>query len=112
MVATNKTFVQSKAKFEEREMYELQLARAIEAVDDDASVENANAEWYAWKEYFHWELGLPRKKQDVELASALFERCIMRYDYKGQEMWEWYLDVMVSPSFTFMKPPRYNSSGG
>lgn len=79
-------------------MYELQLARAIEAVDDDASVENANAEWYAWKEYFYWELGQPKKKQDVELVNALFERCIMRYDYKGQEMWEWYLDFMVSPS--------------
>ena len=98
MVTTNKIFVQSKAKFEQREEYELQLARAIEAADDGVNVESANTEWYAWKEYFHWELGQPKKKQDVELTSALFERCIMRYDYKGQEMWEWYLDFMVSPS--------------
>ncbi|KAF8420793.1 hypothetical protein EV426DRAFT_537042 [Tirmania nivea] len=95
MVSTNKIVAASKAKYDEREMHELQLHRAIEAVDECGSEENITAEWYAWKSYLDWELALPKKKMDVELAMALFERAVMRYDYRGEMMWEWYLDFLA-----------------
>ena len=95
MVSTNKTFAASKTKYDEREMHELQLRRTIEAVDESGSEENITAEWYAWKSYLDWELALPKKKMDVDLAMALFERAVMRYDYRGDAMWEWYLDFLV-----------------
>ncbi|KAF8461937.1 hypothetical protein BDZ91DRAFT_850889 [Kalaharituber pfeilii] len=95
MVSTNKLYSQSKAKYEEREMHELQLKRAIEAVTEIGTEENAALEWQAWKSYLDWELGLPKKKQDLELACALFGRCIMRYDYRGESMWDWYLDYLA-----------------
>ena len=96
MVATNKLYTQSKIKYEEREMQELKLKRAKETVDDETTDENINYEWYAWQEYLQWEIALPKRKQDIDLTCALFERCIMRYDFKGDAMWEWYLDFMVS----------------
>lgn len=98
MVTTNKIYAASKAKFEEREMYELQLRRAIEAADGSGAEDDVSAEWYAWKSYLDWELALPKKKQDLTLICALFERSIMRYDYRGEAMWVWYLDVLVGIS--------------
>ena len=96
MVSTNKIFAASKSKYDEREMHELQLRRAIQAADESGgSEENITAEWYAWKSYLDWELALPKKKMDVELAMALFERAVMRYDYRGEAMWDWYLDFLV-----------------
>ncbi|KAF8433623.1 hypothetical protein BGX38DRAFT_1136433 [Terfezia claveryi] len=95
MVSANKIFAASKAKYDEREMRELQLRRAIEAVNETGSEENITAEWYAWKSYLDWELALPKKKMDVELAMALFERAVMRYDYRGEAMWDWYLDFLA-----------------
>jgi len=95
MVSTNKVFAASKAKYDEREMHELQLRQAIEAVDESGTEENITMEWYAWKSYLGWELALPKKRLDVDLTMALFERAVMRYDYRGQAMWEWYLDFLV-----------------
>ncbi|KAI5811627.1 hypothetical protein DFH27DRAFT_475100 [Peziza echinospora] len=95
MVATNKLYIQSKFKYQDREMQELKLKRAKEAADDEPSDENINYEWYAWQEYLQCEIALPKRKQDIDLICALFERCIMRYDFKGDSMWEWYLDFMA-----------------
>ena len=92
MIQTNKIYAETKSKNDEREMYEMKLWKVTGA---EANGDYSN-ELYDWQEYIQWELSLNKKKHDVDLASAIFERCIMRYDYQANAMWEWYLDYLVS----------------
>lgn len=109
MVSTNRLYSAAKAKFDEREMYELNLKRAVEAANTMGSKEDHDAEWKCWSDYLAWETSMPRKKQDMDLTCALFERACLRYDIHTFKFWEWYLDHMVWALFFFffLPPPGF-----
>ncbi|KAL7270267.1 Splicing factor [Rhizina undulata] len=81
MVNTNKLFAAAQAKYHDRELYELRLQR------EKDSLEN---EWAAWSDYLQWETNQPKRKLDIEMACALYERCLLRFGERAR-VWEDYV---------------------
>ena len=85
MVGYNKLYAAASAKFSDREIYELRLKREI-----DANPEPTADEWATWSEYLKWETTQPKKQLDTDMASSLFERCLLRFGEQAQ-VWEDYV---------------------
>jgi RNA recognition motif-containing protein len=82
MVSTLKMSAEAKAKYEAREILELNLANAT-TVDE---------EWAAYSEYIEFETNPKPKKNlpDRTLCSALFDRALIRYGVEAS-LWEDYV---------------------
>ena len=89
MVSYNKIYSAAFAKNSEREIYELPLKREV-----DSSKTPGVEEWRIWSEYLAWETSQPRKKLDERLASALYERCLLRFGEQAK-VWEDYVFFLL-----------------
>ncbi|KAI9768784.1 MAG: Splicing factor [Geoglossum simile] len=83
MVKTNSLAKNVKEKYAMREMYELEVKRALESSD-------RGAEWVAFARYIEWETGQSRKKTDLSLCCALYERFLSRFGVEAT-LWEEYV---------------------
>ncbi|KAI9780658.1 MAG: Splicing factor [Geoglossum umbratile] len=83
MVRANSLAKSAKEKYAMREMYELEVIRAIKSADRDA-------EWIAFTRYLEWETGQSRKKTDLQLCCALYERLLSRFGVEAT-LWEEYV---------------------
>jgi len=89
MVNYNKIYAAAFAKNSEREIYELPLKREVESSKTPGA-----EEWRIWSEYLGWETSQPRKKVDERLASALYERCLLRFGEQAK-VWEDYVFFLL-----------------
>ncbi|KAH0556858.1 hypothetical protein GP486_005352, partial [Trichoglossum hirsutum] len=83
MVKTNALAKGAKEKYAVREKHELEVERALESAD-------RTAEWNAFTEYLEWETGQSRKRVDVQLCCALYERFLSRFGVAAA-LWEEYV---------------------
>lgn len=79
MVSYNKLYAAASAKYSDREIMELRLR-----ADNEAD------EWAAWAAYLEWEKSQPKKRLDVEMVCALYERCLLRFGEQAN-VWEDYV---------------------
>jgi squamous cell carcinoma antigen recognized by T-cells 3 len=83
MVKTNSLARTAKEKYAMRESYELDIKKAIDSSDREA-------EWFAYTRYLEWETGQSRKKTDLQLCCALYERLLSRFGVEAA-LWEEYV---------------------
>ncbi|KAI9860475.1 MAG: Splicing factor [Trichoglossum hirsutum] len=83
MVKTNALAKGAKEKYAIRERHELELKRALESAD-------RTAEWSAFAKYLEWETGQSRKRVDIQLCCALYERFLSRFGVAAA-LWEEYV---------------------
>jgi len=89
MVSTNKLYVAALAKYDERSRYEDRLAKRGQV--------SLTEEWNAWAEYLEWETSQPKKKLDVDMACALYERCLLSFGEQAR-VWEEYVFFALEKS--------------
>jgi squamous cell carcinoma antigen recognized by T-cells 3 len=83
MKKTMKLASEAKAKYAAREQYEFNVNKATQSGDKDA-------EWIAYNEYLEFETGQNRRKLDIGLCRALFERVLIRQG-TDPSLWEDYV---------------------
>ncbi|KAF8539812.1 hypothetical protein BDD12DRAFT_736316 [Trichophaea hybrida] len=89
MVTYNKIYSTAYAKNSEREIFELPLKREVES-----SKTPGTEEWRIWSEYLAWETSQPKKKLSERMASALYERCLLRFG-EVAKVWEDYVFFLL-----------------
>jgi hypothetical protein len=89
MVTYNKIYSAAYGKNSEREIYELPLKREVES-----SKTPGTEEWRIWSEYLAWETLQPKKKLSERMASALYERCLLRFG-EVAKVWEDYVFFLL-----------------
>ncbi|KAA8906698.1 hypothetical protein FN846DRAFT_709488 [Sphaerosporella brunnea] len=89
MLSYNKLYSAAFVKNSERERFELPLKREVES-----STTPGPEEWRIWSEYLAWETSQPKKKLDEKLATALYERCLLRFGEQAK-VWEDYVYFLM-----------------
>ncbi|KAG0130421.1 hypothetical protein HOY82DRAFT_486640 [Tuber indicum] len=89
MVSTNKLYAAALAKYNERSRYEDRLPKHGQV--------SLAEEWNAWAEYLEWETSRPKKKLDVDMACALYERCLLCFGEQAR-VWEEYVFFALEKS--------------
>jgi hypothetical protein len=89
MMNYNKIYSAAFVKISERERFELPLQREVES-----SKTPGPEEWRIWSEYLAWETSQPKKKLDEKLATALYERCLLRFGEQAK-VWEDYVFFLM-----------------
>ncbi|PWW76639.1 hypothetical protein C7212DRAFT_279352 [Tuber magnatum] len=89
MVSTNKLYAAALSKYNERSIYEDRLAKHGQV--------SLAEEWNAWAEYLEWETSQPKKKLDVDMACALYERCLLCFGEQAR-VWEEYVFFALEKS--------------
>ncbi|MCJ1282823.1 Splicing factor [Xylographa opegraphella] len=89
MVAVNRQSASAKQKYEAREIFEVNLRRAIDNADK-------SAEWSATVEYLDWERSQSRRNKvsSFEPANSLYQRAILRFS-TDTSLWEDYSMFLV-----------------
>ena len=94
MVQTNLKAKPSRAMFAAREVFEIEITRALESEDKTTA-------WIKLNEYLEWEITQPRKKKvslfSFELTNALYQRATLLFP-SDTNLWEDHLGFLEEES--------------
>lgn len=83
MIFTNARAAKAKSQYAAREDFEIKLKRSQESLDSDA-------EWNVFSDYLEWETTQSRRKINLTLCNALYERILLRFGTVA-DIWDDYI---------------------